>query len=289
MNILAIGNPIAGRGKTLRVLHELADRLSDRGHRVEVFFTRARGDARRRAGMVSDDVDVVLAAGGDGLFNEVLNGLRDPGRVPLLPVPTGTANMLAGELGVSAWPSALVRVVEQGTVRRIDLGTAGDRRFLMVAGAGFDAAVAKHIADHRGATLGYRSYALPILTLLQSYRPVRMHVELDGRETFTAEHVMALKVRQYGGVFTFAGSATLDSGVYEVLMLAKARREHIVGYAVSGLFAATRGMPGLTRRKARHITISSEEPVPVQMDGEFIGTTPVDFHLTPSVVPVLVP
>lgn len=289
MNILLIGNPIAGTGKSQRVSHELAVLLNDRGHKVETFFTRQAGDARRRAELVRDTLDVIVTVGGDGILNEVINGLPSLDQIPLLPVPTGTANMLAREINIPARPLSLISVIEQRTVRRLDVGYAGERRFLMVASAGFDAEVARYVAEHRGPKLGYQRYATPILHPLRSYCPIPLSVELDGKERYVVEHVMAIKVRYYGGIFQFTSSASLDSGLFEVLMLEKATKSHIMTYAASGLFGNPHIVPGLIRRTAHQIKITSESMVPTQVDGEFLGYTPVEIRLAPRLLPVLVP
>ena len=103
--------------------------------------------------------------------------MTDPSRVPLAQLPCGTANILGHELGFSSKPENVARVVTHGSVRKIDMGLAGDRRFLMVVSAGFDALVTHEVLQGRQGTLGYRGYAGPILgrslaLLLSHQRPL---------------------------------------------------------------------------------------------------------------------
>ena len=95
MRVLIIGNPIAGTGRTERLVHEFGGLLARRGHDVEICLTARAGEAGKRARSISSNLGRLVVAGGDGTVNEVLNGLADPSRVPLLLLPTGTANQLA--------------------------------------------------------------------------------------------------------------------------------------------------------------------------------------------------
>ena len=163
MRVLVIGNPVAGPGRSEDRIHAFTSALKRKGHHVEVFLTEKAGDALDRARSVDGTVDRLVVAGGDGTVNEVINGLADPSRIPLLHLPTGTANQLARTLGLPPVPEALVAILEQGNVRRIDLGLANDRRFLLLVSAGFDAKVAAEVKKVRGDKLGYAGYALPLL------------------------------------------------------------------------------------------------------------------------------
>src|SRR5689334_8274981 len=90
MKLLIIGNPIAGGGKAKPRIEELVKRLTAAGHEVEAKLTRKAGDARAWANQVPPDIDRLIVAGGDGTLNEVLNGLNDPSRTPIVQMPVGT-------------------------------------------------------------------------------------------------------------------------------------------------------------------------------------------------------
>ena len=99
MNVFVIGNPVAGSGWARHRIEELVNILKQRGHRVEVFLTRGSGEAKRWVTQIKPDIETIVVSGGDGTVNEVLNGLADPCRVPIALLPTGSANVLAHELG----------------------------------------------------------------------------------------------------------------------------------------------------------------------------------------------
>jgi len=155
MRILIIGNPVAGRGRAARRITALELHLCRAGHEVEVFLTETGGDARRRASQVRDGIDRIVVVGGDGTLNEVLNGLPDPAKTPLLLLPMGTANVLARELGLPRQPEQAAGLIDRGVVRRLDMGSLGNRRFLALASAGFDAMVTQDLCTRRRGVLGF--------------------------------------------------------------------------------------------------------------------------------------
>jgi diacylglycerol kinase (ATP) len=289
MRVLVIGNPVAGPGRSEDRIHAFTSALKRKGHHVEVFLTGKAGDALDRARSVDGTVDRLVVAGGDGTVNEVINGLADPSRIPLLHLPTGTANQLARTLGLPPIPEALVAILEQGNVRRIDLGLANDRRFLLLVSAGFDAIVAAEVKKVRGDKLGYAGYALPLLKAAAEYCAPELHVVADGGERISGCNVMVLKVREYGGFFVFAEDASLDSGHFEVCVFRDGTKSKILLYALAGLVGRASDVPGLTRLPARRVRIESEEPIPVEVDGDHFGDTPVEIELLHSVVPMIVP
>ncbi len=290
MRILVIANPRAGKGNTERQVDRLAHYLRQRGHHVEVFLSRRPGDPARRAAMVQgDEFDRIVVGGGDGTVNAVINGLSDPSRIPLLHLATGTANILAKDLGLPVKPELLVPVIEDGVIVRADMGLLGDHRFLLVASAGFDAMVTERLTAARGKTLGYRGYVLPILKAMGQYRPPNLEVEVDGRHRLTGAMVMVLNSRHYGGIFVFDDEARLDSGSFQVCVFPRGSVTALVRYALSGLIRLAAKLPEVKRCSGGRVTINCSESCPVEVDGEYAGTTPVVIKLCPSAIPLLAP
>ncbi|NIQ37060.1 MAG: YegS/Rv2252/BmrU family lipid kinase [Proteobacteria bacterium] len=287
--ILLIGNPVAGRGMAHRVIAEVVHELQQRGCTVEAFLTRAAGDANHRARRVTPDVSTVVVAGGDGTFNEVLNGLPDPSAIPVSMFPLGTANILAHELSLPKKPKAAAEAVDQGRVRWLDMGLAKDRRFLMLVSAGLDAMVSKEISQRRGTRLGYLGYLLPVLRVLARYRSPDLRVTVDGREGGRGAFVLVSNTRNYGGIFTFADRARCDSGHLDVCIFPKGDFLALLRY----YFAAFRGRLSMetdvTYLEGRSIRIESGRPIAVQVDGDPFGTTPIGIDIMPSSVPIIVP
>ena len=143
--LLIIFNPAAGWRRRQRLAPVLT-RLREHGCALVLRETQAPGDAERFAAEVDPDAfDVVVAAGGDGTVNETINGLARSS-LPLAVIPLGTANVLAAEIGLRTDPASLARCVAFGEPRPITLGAANGRRFILMAGAGFDAQVVAGIS-----------------------------------------------------------------------------------------------------------------------------------------------
>ncbi len=289
MKIQVIGNPISGKGKAELQINEFVSVLERLGHDVDVFMTTSAGEARERSRLIDPNTDALVAAGGDGTVNEILNGLTDPCAIPILHLPVGTANQLALTLGLPSEPEKLASILEQKLIRRVDMGLAGNRRFLMIVSAGFDAKVAEEIDKNRGSRLGYSGYIFPILKMAACHRPAKLDVVIDDRHRISGCWVMVLKVRLYGGLLVFADDAKLDSGYFHVCVFSEGTLTGLLLYASAGLMRVASHIPGITRMTGKKIRIESEEPIPIEVDGEYVGTTPVDITLEPSVVPLIVP
>lgn len=289
MRVLVIGNPISGKGLAERRIHEFVGAVERLGHDVDLFMTTVAGEAFEKARSVDQRTDVLVAAGGDGTVNEILNGLVDPSAIPILHLPVGTANQLALTLGLPRETEKLAAILDQRKIRRADLGVAGDRRFLMVASAGFDARVVEEIEKNRGSTLGYSGYVFPILKTAAGHRPEKLEVVVDERRRIVGCQVMVLKVRLYGGLLVFAEDAGLDSGHFHVCVFTEGTISRLLLYASAGLMRMAQHFPGIIVDTGQSVRIQSLDPVPVEVDGEYFGTTPIDIRLKPSLVPLIVP
>ena len=289
MRILVICNPISGGGRAGSLGADLSQRLERAGHSVELYRTTCRGDARVRAARVDPEVERIVVVGGDGTINEVLNGLPDPERIPLAQLATGTANLLAHELHLPWSAEAMSELLGNGAIRRLDLGLAGDRRFLMVTSAGFDAMVTHEAQGQRSGTMSYARWVPSIVRVARRYRPPRLSVVVDEAEPVDCEMVIVSNIRNYGGLFTAADLARCDSGHLDVCALTRAGIPALVGATWSAFRRGLSGHPGVRYMTGRRILVRSEETVPVEVDGDPAGTTPLDVSVRPRVVPVVVP
>jgi diacylglycerol kinase family enzyme len=281
MNILVVANPISGGREGSRRVRSLVETLETRGHAVVLRWTRSAGDAARLAREADTGLDARLAreadtgldrlvvAGGDGTLNEVMNGLRDPGKLVLAQLPLGTANLLGKEFGL---PRA---APELSTLRR----------FLAVASCGFDAMVTEAIGRARTGRLGYRGWIAPILRTLRHYRPPALRVRVDEQPELRGGLFIASNVKTFGGLFSLPDQASPESGVLQVCVFEGGRITDLTRYAVSGLLGRVARLGDVVFTTGRRITIDSDEPVPLEVDGDSCGTTPAVIELSPGIVP----
>jgi diacylglycerol kinase (ATP) len=289
VKVLVVVNPIAGAGRAREGGSAVARALERRGHGVEYLETRGPDDARRATREREAELDTLVVAGGDGTLNEVVNGLADPRALPVAHLACGTGNMLARELGVPRDPERLAALVEAGRVRRIDLARTRERRFLAVAGVGFDGMVARAVARRRHGTMGYLGYAVPLWQTLRGYRAPRLSVRFDGGEPVEGALVIASHLRNYGGILRVTPGARCDSGLLDVCVFRGRRTLDLVRYAAAAGAGGLGRLRDVETRRARHFAIEAEEPVPVQLDGDWRGTTPVEIEVEPGVVPFVCP
>ena len=289
MNIIVIANPAAGTGKTVRVVRAFCDELERRGVHVQTWTANKPGDWGDRLAHIPEHVDRLVVAGGDGTINNVLNHLPDPSRVPILHLATGTANMLSRELGLPRQPEDLAHVVEHGTVRRVDMGLIGTRRFLLLTSVGFDATVVEEVQKTRITTLGYHGYAMPMLRCLARWTPPDLRVYVDDREKLVGTNVMVLKAKRYGGFLVFAEGAELDSGHFEVFVFHGGSVPALFRYSLAAMVRKASKLKDVTHVTGKIVTIESAQPVAVEVDGDYFGTTPIKVELRPLFVPLVVP
>ena len=282
--IVVILNPKA-RSEKAQSLVEDVTRLADS---VVVRMTRSAADARRLAVQaVNEGFETVVAAGGDGTVNDIVNGLAGS-NVTLGLLPLGTMNVFAGELGIPAnnlrksW-----EIIKAGHVRRIDLGRANDRYFVQLAGVGLDAQVVQETTWKLKKSIGPLSY-LVNAAQIASRKPPKLVVEWAGRSD-SGSFVLVGNGRFYGGPFTIFKDARIDDGLLDVLIFKNLGYLDIVRYLQGILFGTHTQMPDVEYFQTPSVTVRSDEEVPVEVDGEVIGSVPVRFRLSSKKLKVLAP
>jgi YegS/Rv2252/BmrU family lipid kinase len=285
--LLVIYNPTAGGSRRRRFEAVLAD-LADLGCPMDVRPTTGPGDAAVFAQQADPAVhDLVVAAGGDGTINEVVNGLvkLPEGRPPLAVLPLGTANVLAAELGVDLDPAQIARTIAQGQVQPVSLGRAeaenGEgRAFSLMAGAGFDARVVAGIDLRVKRLLGKGAYVLGGLCQMSRRKPPPLKITIDG-QVYEAASVVVSNARFYGGRYLLAPQASLADPLLHVCLFRYGDVLHILRYAM----ALQRGE--LLRESSfqivtgRDIRIEGDPGAPLQADGDIIAHLPVRISALP--------
>jgi diacylglycerol kinase (ATP) len=290
-----IANPFSGTmilPGMLEELDEAVQYLCDQGLPVEVCLTERPGHARELAReAVRSGMDMVIAAGGDGTINDVIQALAGhPTALGVLPL--GTANVWAHETNIPRTPTEAAEVLLHGLRRRVDLGRAGNRYFLLMAGIGFDAEVARRVEDRGLKRLGLKllDYAAVTGYLTVTQRPAKLLVRQESRRRTTHSLMVVIgNSRLYGSSMTFTSKAVLDDGLLDVVFVGGGG----IFYRASVLLRAALRRPSLGPRvvysRCRRIRLESDVPLPVQVDGEVVGTLPLSFSIEPQALTVIVP
>lgn len=294
-------NPVSGGGRAHRRWPQLAAALARRGVAHESVATKSAGDAAR---LVQDAVRRgyrrLLAVGGDGTFNELANGLFAQRDVPLEQIlasvaPLGTGNDWARAMQVPDDPDRLATAMSHGRRRRVDLGIAEATRtaggaterlaFHNVAGAGLDAEVLRHVPRAGPRAL---AYLVGLARALASYRAPQYELTVDGN-THAGRYWIALAaIGPFGGGgMRLAPDASMDDGYFDLVTIEPmplARAIARLPMLFDGRLASD---PAVRTLRCRSLTIRSDPPCGVQLDGQPSGTTPVTLTLLPGALTAL--
>jgi diacylglycerol kinase (ATP) len=282
-------NPAAGSGRAAKLLPWIRDRL-DRRRDVEVVVTTGPGQAEEVAARAAEDGrDRVVAVGGDGTIQEVVNGILGAGLPASVGiVPVGSGNDLARSLGLPLDPAEAWTLAIGRRTRPIDAAVAvngeGRRRwFASAGGIGFDAQVAAAMSSRRGWQSGRAGYLLTTLTELRRFENRRLQIVLDGELVERRALLVAIANGSfYGGGMRIAPDAAPDDGWLDLCVVGDVSR-----------LTAIRELPNLYRgthvrnqavsiHRARRVEVTGDAPTHAHLDGEPFGTLPLTVEVSGS-------
>ena len=302
-NAILIHNPNAGNGGNgrRRLIDEARKILATNGIEAELAETTCPGHATELAQQaVRDRRELVIACGGDGTLNEVVNGLADysnGNRVPLALLPGGTANILAKELDLP-WdiPRAARRLIK-GEIREIALGLATPleqperkRYFLCVSGAGPDGMIVYSVDLGLKARVGILAYWWQGAREVLRYTFPRFRVRAGDRQ-LEATLVVVGRTKNYGGPFKITDQADLFKDQFEVMALTTQSGLRYLSYLPTLWMGNLRKEEDVHFWKAESLVCEplDANPVYAQVDGEPLARLPIEFSIAPRALKLLVP
>ena len=297
---LLIYNPTAGpRGELRRDLERVIDYLAERGWHTAIRATRKPGDATELArAAVAARCKAVLVAGGDGTVHEAVNGLVGSDTA-LGVLPVGTGNVWAKEIGLPTLgltqPDrilAAARMLVDGEVRWVDVGRTGNHYFLNCAGVGFDSTVVAQIEPRTRRTkqLGMLAYLSAGLWIARDFSGVRSTIVIDERTIHTRIIlVFVSNIRYSSGLFKVTPEARVDDGLLDIRIFKGMGPAWVFRHLARVFIHRHLRDPMVSHYQGRRVTIHTDEPFPVQLDGESVGMTPVFVEVAPRALRVLVP
>ncbi len=286
-----IANPTAGRyAYQVHQLVEAMMYLRRHGWKVELKLTEAVGDARKlAAAAVAAKVQVVIAAGGDGTINEVIQELAGS-ETALGVLPFGTVNVWARETNIPLDCTSARKVLVHGRTRTIDLGCVNQRYFLLMAGIGLDAEVTNAVEKKPIKRLGVLGYLLAATWLGLGYASFRVNLYMNTRVLKkNALQVIIGNTQLHGGAIKYTWRAQCDDGMLDVCVI---RKRSMLGRLVvvkDFLLHREQRHQWVSYAKCTSVDIRTRKPVAIQVDGDPIGYTPATFKVVPGALKVIVP
>src|SRR5580700_10839273 len=302
---LLIYNPTSGRRQHRRFaeIEQAVRILKDAGIRTELAPTTAPMSATAIAYQaVQQGLGMVIACGGDGTNNEIVNGLAGS-NVPMAVLPAGTANILAKELGIPWDIPRAARLISGGAIRRIALGvatpmngnhssaiSADGRYFLSVAGAGPDGAIVNGVHEGLKKSAGQFAYWVEGLRQLVGYNFPEMRIRSGGKERRASIIVIGRTVH-YGGPFKITTGANLFEDSFEFLTNSTRSRLRYLSCLPALWLGKLRSMEGIAAWKDTEVICESANGAVVyaQVDGEPIGPLPLAFRIVPDALSLVTP
>lgn len=286
-----IYNPNSGRPRERQAsVNRLASMLREAGRQVEVYPTQRPNHATELAReAVEQGCDLVVANGGDGTMNEVLQALVGT-RATLGFWPGGTANVLAAEINFPSRIGEVVKRILAGNVKRVTVGKANDRYFLLMAGVGIDAAVAGSVDPRLKKRLGKAAFVISAMKFLWNWQLEPFRVHLPGEEDVLGRFVVAGNAHSYGGGLRLTPEADLSDPNLDLCIFTSESRSVYLAYAAAAFFGTHPALPGVIYRKVSRalITSAGRTDAPVQLDGEVTGVLPLALEAIPGGVSLLV-
>lgn len=296
-----IYNPVSGRRKNERVqrVELAAEGLRQQAAEVTIYPTEFRGHATQLAAQAVDDgCDLIAVSGGDGTINEAL-GPVSQSAAALLPLPSGTANVLAEEVGLPIQPDKAVEALPTLLPFRLPLGTfetldGTKRNFLLMCGVGVDAEIIYHLNTQLKSYLGKGAYWLGSLEQLsRSFKAFRVRLTSREGDVVEREATFALlsKSRMYAGTLVITANAHLLDPEFEVVLFEGHTSLRYVGYMAEIATQTLGRFPGVSIDRAVSVEIEpvDEGPIYAEVDGELAGQIPARVTIGQSWLNLLIP
>ncbi len=270
-----VANQASGMGRGRRLVAELVAQLRSRGLRPVVAWTpEERSALVSRAASGDGDCRCLVAVGGDGTVSALLNE-RPPGPVTVL--PAGTENLVARHFGLGRDPRTLAGMIADGRAIPVDVGQAAGRRFLLMAGFGFDAeVVSRHHRSRVSSSGSVRptnriAYVQPILRSSFSYRFPTISVRIEdpgAEEVLRGTTVFVFNLPRYALGLPFVPLTREDDGWLDLIIFRNPGPFQAFYYLCKVVCGIHLNDPGVFHRRVRKVVVTSDEAIPVQLDGD---------------------
>lgn len=276
-----IVNPAAGGAR----INKIQERLQERLKRLGIFgeFVKSTGpdDVAKLARLgIEKGYKTIVAVGGDGTINEVMNVILDQPKIALGIIPTGTTNDLAYALGINDWYSA-TGILASRKIEEVELGQIGERYFVTSAAVGFEPKIAQIKRLSKGHFIDKARYGLGVFKEASSYRPIKTRLKFDNNYEVEAEIFNIIISNS-----NFSPLKKKNTNLLNTVIVTKIPGSKALKYGFSD--SSSIDFPKISAFQSKNIEISSKDPIDIAADGQIIGKTPVTVKMTDRKLRVIV-
>nr|WP_106781398.1 diacylglycerol kinase [Lysinibacillus timonensis] len=288
-----IYNPTSGRELFKRHLPEALEKLEIAGYETSCHATTGEGDATQAAASaVERGFDIIVAVGGDGTLNEVVAGISPYEKRPKLGlVPMGTTNDFARAVQIPRKIEEAIDIIVKGDTIPVDVGLINDERyFINIAAGGRITELTYEVPSKMKTMLGQLAYYLKGIEMIPSIKATNLRIEYDD-EVFEGEAMMFLcaLTNSVGGFEKLAPDASINDGYFTLMILKKCNIADFIRLASLALRGEHLNDPNVIYEKASKVTVTSDEIVHLNLDGEYGGDAPATFKNLKRHIEVFVP
>ncbi len=295
MSTTFLVNPASANGKTGKSWPDIARAAHTAGLRGEAIFSERSGELAELARKAADEgATLLVVVGGDGTIHEVVNGIAGREGVELALIPRGTGWDFARGHEIPKRLDDALRIALEGTAKPFDLGRAtyeqGAAWFANIASVGMSGAVAAKANSTTKALGAKTSYLMALGVVFARWKNVHLRVRVDDQERDALmEDVIVAVGRYLAGGMKITPDAEPDDGLFDVLLIGDVTKTELVRVMPKIYRGTHLPHPKGELLRGRTVSIEADAPLPIQLDGEQPGTTPVRFEIVPAAVKLRVP
>lgn len=286
-----IVNPKSGSHSGTDVVWGLRDYLQFRKFDIRVHQTKSLEHAKELAVEAAGDdaCKLVIAAGGDGTIRDIASSLINSD-TPLMPLPGGTENLLASELGYDEKLTTAVKAFEEFYTKPLDLCKANDTYFTSIAGFGFDGQIIHHLFQNRSGHIDHMDYFWPIWRTVWTYKFPPLSVEVDGEEVFDGRGLIFVgNISRYALSLHILKNADYSDGLLDVCIFKSSNHFTLGKCSLLTVLKQHIRTGAAIYRQAKNIKVSAKNSIYCQLDGDPGPSLPVEVSVIPQAVKLIIP
>jgi YegS/Rv2252/BmrU family lipid kinase len=280
-----IVNPAAGGAKINKIQDRLKDRLTRLGIMGEFVKSTGPDDVGKLARLgIQRGYKTIVAVGGDGTINEVMNSILDQEKVALGIIPTGTTNDLADSLGIKDWFSA-TSILAARKIEEVELGQIADRYFVTAVNIGFDPKIANIKRLSRGNLPDKIRFGLGVFKEATAYKPIQAALEFDSNYQVEADCFnIIISNSQFNPL---EDKKKISDNLLNTIVITKIPGSKVLSYGYHSDNSSIE-LPKISVFHSKRILIETKKPTDVTADGQIVGKTPVEVTISDKKLKVIV-